>query len=509
MRLSGLVQTSKRIGETNRRLEKVALLADFLSRLSPDELPIAVHYLSSSLRQGRIGVGYAALRDAMAGEPASEPELSLADVDRAFDMVSGATGRGSAETRSAALRDLSARATSEERDFLFRLVIGELRQGSLEGIMADAVARAARLPLAMVRRAVMLSGGLADVAQSALAEGADGLNRFSVRLFNPLRPMLAQTAEDAPGALGCLGKAILEYKLDGARIQAHKSGKDVRVFTRGLNEVTAAVPEIVELVRTLPPRDLILDGEAIVLRPDGKPQAFQVTMRRFGRKLDVPALRQEFPLKPFFFDCLFANGEALIDRGTEERAAALRDFASPEQIVPRLITESSEEAEHFALGAFRAGHEGIMAKASDAPYEAGSRGGSWLKVKQTHTLDLVILAAEWGHGRRRGWLSNLHLGARDPAGGQFVMLGKTFKGLTDEMLEWQTRRLQELEISRDAWTVYVRPELVAEIAFNDIQASPHYPGGYALRFARVKRYRSDKSSAEADTIETVRLLYRR
>ena len=334
MRVFELVQTSRRIGETSRRLEKIALLADFLRRLSPEELPIAVHYLSGSLRQGRIGVGYATLSDAMTGEPASEPELSLADVDRVFDAVSGATGRGSAEKRSASLRDLYARATSEERDFLFRLVTGELRQGSLEGIMADAVARAARIPLAMVRRAVMLSGCLADVAQSALAEGADGLNRYSVRLFNPLRPMLAQTAEDASGALGSLGEAIFEYKLDGARIQAHKSGRDVRIFTRGLNEVTAAVPEIVELVRSLPARDLILDGEALVLRPDGKPQPFQVTMRRFGRKLDVAALRQEFPLKPFFFDCLYVNGEALIDRGTEERAAALHDFAPPDRSYP-------------------------------------------------------------------------------------------------------------------------------------------------------------------------------
>jgi DNA ligase-1 len=360
------------------------------------------------------------------------------------------------------------------------------------------------VPAAEVRRAAMFAGDLGAVAHSALTEGAPGLARFSIELQRPVQPMLAQPAEDIADALGRLGVAALEWKLDGARVQVHKAGDDVRVFTRNLNDVTAAVPEIVEAVRALPARALILDGEAIALARGGAPQPFQVTMRRFGRKLDVAAMRAELPLTALFFDCLRRDGESLVDAPAHERFAALGDALPSGLIVPRIVTRDAAAAQAFYAEALARGHEGVMAKALDAPYEAGNRGASWLKV--THTLDLVVLAAEWGHGRRRGWLSNLHLGARDPGGG-FVMLGKTFKGLTDELLARQTRELLAREVGRDAYTVFVRPELVVEIAFNDLQASPQYPGGLALRFARVKGYRPDKRADEADTIDAVRALY--
>ncbi len=321
--------------------------------------------------------------------------------------------------------------------------------------------------------------------------------------------MLAQTAEDSREALRQLGTAAFEYKLDGARIQAHKEGSDVRIFTRYLNDVTAAVPEIVEAVRGFAVHSLILDGEALACHPDGRPRPFQVTMRRFGRKLDVERLRGSIPLYPFFFDCLYIDGIAILDRPGAERIAALTDAVPERLVIPRRVIGKQLEAEAFLQAALAAGHEGVMAKALDAPYEAGARGGAWLKIKPAATLDLVVLAAEWGHGRRTGWLSNLHLGARNPNTGAFVMLGKTFKGMTDEVLAWQTAELSKLAIAGDSYTVYVEPKLVVEIAFNDIQASPHYPGGLALRFARVKRYRTDKKAEDADTIDTVRALYER
>ncbi|HSA81564.1 MAG TPA: ATP-dependent DNA ligase, partial [Geminicoccaceae bacterium] len=407
------------------------------------------------------------------------------------------------------LSELFARATEPEQDFLLRLLVGELRQGALEGVMIEAIAKAAKLPASEVRRAAMLAGDLEVVAQAALGEGAAGLARFAVQLFRPVQPMLAQPAEDAADALARLGEAAFEWKLDGARIQVHKGGDQVRVFTRKLNEVTGAVPEIVEVARALPAPELILDGEAIALRPDGRPQPFQITMRRFGRKLDVEAMRAQLPLHCFFFDALALAGETLIDRPGRERLAAL-DAALPGEVrIPRIVTGRLEDALAFIKDALERGHEGAMAKALDAPYEAGRRGAGWLKVKQAHTLDLVVLAAEWGSGRRRGWLSNLHLGARDEEAGGFVMLGKTFKGLTDQLLAWQTEQFLAREIARDSSTVHVRPELVVEIAFNDLQASPHYPGGLALRFARVKAYRSDKAPEDADTIATVRAIYAR
>jgi DNA ligase-1 len=353
----------------------------------------------------------------------------------------------------------------------------------------------------------MFSGALPEVASAALSEGREGLGRFSIQLFRPVQPMLAGTAEEVGEALDRFETAELEYKLDGARVQVHRAGDEVRVYTRRLNDVTAAVPELVERVRELPVREIILDGETLAFRDDGMPHRFQVTMSRFGRKLDIERLREKLPLEAFYFDLLYLDGDGLTDLPARERVEALSQVLPPDLLIPRTLTGDSEEAQAFLQRALAAGHEGIMAKALDAPYDAGRRGKSWLKLKPAHTLDLVVLAAEWGSGRRRGWLSNLHLGARDPVAGGYVMLGKTFKGLTDEMLEWQTRRLQELEVARDDWTVYVRPELVVEIAFNDVQASPKYPGGLALRFARVKRYRPDKHAEQADTIDTVRAIH--
>ena len=353
----------------------------------------------------------------------------------------------------------------------------------------------------------MLAGALAPVARVALGEGDAALSRFLLRPFQPLQPMLADSAADVDDAMTTLGEAALEYKVDGARIQVHKVGDEVRVYSRNLREVTIAVPEVVALARAMPAREAILDGEAIALGPDGAPRPFQITMRRFGRKLDVERLRQELPVTPFFFDALYLDGDSLVDEPLARRVASLAEQLPAANIVPRVVTANREAAAAFAREAIAAGHEGVMAKALDGLYAAGRRGGAWLKVKQAHTLDLVILAAEWGSGRRRGTLSNLHLGARDEQGGGYVMLGKTFKGLTDEMLAWQTTRLLALEIGRDGHIVHVRPELVAEIAFNDVQVSPQYPGGLALRFARVKRYRPDKTAAEADTFTAVRSIF--
>ncbi|HET7714359.1 MAG TPA: ATP-dependent DNA ligase [Bauldia sp.] len=472
MLLNDLVDASSRVRATSGRLAKIGHLADLLRRAGPDEIAIAVSYLSGEVRQGRIGVGYAALRDA-AGSPAAIPSLTLDEVDRRLGQIMATRGAGSAGERRRLLAEFFGKATSAEQEFLFLLVIGELRQGALEGIMIEAIARAAGLPAAEIRRAVMVSGELAPVAEAALAEGRGGLGRFSVEVFRPLRPMLAQTAEDAEDALRRFSPAGFEYKLDGARVQVHKAGGEVRIFTRELNDVTTAAPEIVEAVEALAADSLILDGEAISFRPDGKPQPFQVTMRRFGRKLDVAAMRGSLPLSALFFDCLYLDGRTLIDEPQNERAAALTRALPSELRVPRLVTGDPEAAGAFIEEALTRGHEGVMAKALDATYEAGARGAGWLKIKRAHTLDLAVLAAEWGHGRRRGWLSNLHLGAYDPESGGFVMLGKTFKGMTDEMLAWQTERLQALATESDGHVVHVRPELLVEVAFNDIQASPH------------------------------------
>jgi DNA ligase-1 len=350
----------------------------------------------------------------------------------------------------------------------------------------------------------MMAGDIGRVAHSVLASGAAALGQYDVQLFRPVQPMLAQTAEDVAEALSGLGEASLEYKFDGARVQVHRSGDEVQVFSRRLNNVTHAVPEIVEHVRAWPVKDLILDGEVLSLTAGGRPQPFQITMRRFGRKLELDRMRAELPLQPFWFDLLYLDGQSLMDEAQARRFQALAEISPVEALVPHTMTADAGRAAAFLGEALERGHEGIMAKETGAAYAAGARGQSWLKIKKAHSLDLVVLAAEWGHGRRRGWLSNLHLGARDLDAGAFAMLGKTFKGLTDEMLEWQTAELLKSEIARDSYTVFVEPKLVVEIAFSDIQISPRYPQGLALRFARVKRYRPDKTAAEADTLQTVR-----
>jgi DNA ligase-1 len=508
MLLAELVATSAAVAEASSRLVKISRLAELLRRATRAEVETAIAFLSGELRQGRIGIGPAAIREARPAVSADSPTLHLLEVDAAFERISTITGRGSGDDRMRVLRELLTRAAAAEQDFLIRLLFGELRQGALEGVLVEAVARAGNLPSAAVRRAVMMAGALAPVAHAALVEGEGGLSRFVVQIFRPVQPMLAQTAAGVDDALGDLNEDVaLEWKLDGARTQVHKAGDEIKVFSRNLRDVTFAVPEVVEAARKLAVNEVILDGEVIALRPDGTPQTFQQTMQRFGRKLDVDRLRGEIPLTPFFFDCLYADGTSLIDRPQAERFQLLGDIA-PSAVVPSTVRPTREEAARFVEETLRRGHEGVMVKALASAYAAGRRGQQWLKIKVARTLDLVVLAAEWGHGRRRGWLSNLHLGARDPVSGGFVMLGKTFKGMTDQMLAWQTGKLLQLEIARDDYTVYVRPELVVEIAFNDLQESPHYPGGLALRFARVKSYRLDKPSAEADTIETVRGIYR-
>ena len=504
MRLDAVVEVSRAVAGTAGRLEKIGFLADLLGRVPPAEVAIVVAFLSGEPRQGRMKIGGAVLSGLRDVPAAAVARLELRDVDAVFERLVAVAGAGAAAARAQILRELMAAATAGEQDFLFRLLFGELRQGALEGVLTDAVARAAGIPAARIRRAAMLTGDLAPVARAVLTEGEAGLSPFALRPFQPVQPMLAESAADTGGALDALGEASFEYKLDGARIQVHKVDDEVRVYSRTLREVTIAVPEIVAVARAMSARQLALDGEAIVLRPDGSPVPFQETMRRFGRKLDVDRLRETLPVTPMFFDALYLDGAALIDEPLTRRAALLSEQVASANLVPRLLTSDREEAAAFARRALASGHEGVMAKAVDGVYAAGRRGQAWLKVKQARTLDLVVLAAEWGSGRRRGTLSNLHLGARDGERGGFVMLGKTFKGLTDEMLAWQTRKFLELEIGRDDAVVYVRPEVVAEIAFNEVQSSSQYPGGVTLRFARVKRYRTDKTAAEADTIAAVR-----
>lgn len=504
--LRRLVDQVRMVRVSAKKTEKVRLLAALLGQTSGRETELTAVYLTGALPQGKIGVGRSLIPQASHEKPAADEPLTLGDVDAALGRVAAAQGPGSVERRATELGRLFARAAPEERRFLAQLLIGEIRQGALEGLLLDAIAGAAHLPPAETRQAFMFAPNIGELARVALHEGRAGLSRFALTLFKPVSPMLASSAEDVDEALGRLGEAAWEYKLDGARIQVHKGGEDVRIFTRQLQDVTERLPEIVAWARTLSAREAVLDGEALGLRADGRPQPFQVTMRRLGRQKDVAALQQEIPLSPFMFDVLAVDGASLIAQPYRERMRLLNDLV-PSATVPRIETKNPDEARAFFQAALAAGHEGVMAKSLIAPYSAGQRGFHWLKLKEAATLDLVILAAEWGNGRREGWLSNLHLGARDPESGQFVMLGKTFKGLTDEMLRWQTEKLLSLETHRDAMTVYVKPEVVVEIAFSDIQESPRYPAGLALRFARVKRYRPDKNPADADTIQTVTQLF--
>jgi DNA ligase-1 len=507
MLLEEVVAASADVAATSSRLKKVERLSALLARLQPEEVPVAVAYLSGALPHGSIGIGWASLREVP--PPAADVGLELVEVEAILRRIGGLAGAGSQAARREALQDLFCRATESEQSFLRRLLTGEIRQGALEGVMVDAVSRAAGVPLTEVRRAAMLAGDLGAVAAAAIEGGSPALAGFRLSLLTPLQPMLAQSAEDVRSAFERIRPAAVEWKLDGARIQIHRRDDEVRVFTRNLADVTDRVPEIVDAIRRLPLASAVFDAEAIALRADGRPHPFGLTMSRFGSRSrrDLDEMRADFPLSPFVFDILHLDGEDLIDLPAEERFAALEERLPEELRVTRTVTDDPDRAERFLEDALARGHEGVMVKALDAPYEAGRRGASWIKVKRAHTLDLVVLAAEWGHGRRRGWLSNLHLGARDPETGGFVMLGKTFKGMTDEMLGWQTERLQEIETERDGITVHVRPELVVEVAFDGLQSSTRYPGGLALRFARVKGYRPDKGPDDADTIDTVRAIH--
>jgi ATP-dependent DNA ligase I len=507
MLLDDLVATSAAVASNAARLSKIDQLAATLRRLEPGEVLAAVAFLSGELRQRQIGVGYATIRDVPG--PAATPSLTVAEVDDTFQRVGEQAGPGSQGRRRQLIADLFARATAPEQRFLAGLLSGELRQGALNGIMAEAVAKATAIPATEVRRALMLRGALGPVAEAALSDGRAGLQAFTLQVGRPLQPMLAQTADDVEAALTRLGSGAVavEWKLDGVRAQAHYDGDEVRVFTRTLDDITSRVPEVVEAVRALPVESAVLDGEVIALRPDGRPHPFQITAGRIGSRIDVERLRGELPLTTYFFDVLHLNGEDLIDRPGIQRRAALASVLPEPLLIPRIVTADLAEAKQFVADTLARGHEGVVVKSLTAAYEAGRRGSGWVKVKPVHTLDLVILAVEWGHGRRKGWLSNLHLGALDPATGVFVMLGKTFKGLTDKMLAWQTERLQQLAISDNGWVVEVRPELVVEIAFDSVQTSPRYPGGMALRFARVLRYREDKRPEEADTVDTIRAIH--
>jgi DNA ligase-1 len=495
--LAEVAAASREVTESRSRSRKVAILADLLGRLDPDELPLAVGFLSGAPRQGRVGVGYSTIYG-IERPPADEPSVTIEELDRAMTAVQGTTGSGSAAARKRVLGELLSRATEQEADFVKRLFTGELRQGALAGLMVDAIARAAGVPGPLARRALMLSGDLPRTAEIAMTEGEAGLRDVGFEMFRPILPMLASTAASVPEAVAGFERASVEWKLDGIRIQVHCRGDDVRIYTRNLNEITGALPGIVAAVRGLGLGQAVLDGEALWMGEHG-PAAFQDTVSQIDS--DAPPEG----IVTFLFDVLHLEGDDLLDTPLEERAARLTGIA-PHLKIPSVVTSDPEAAERVLDDALRAGHEGIVVKDAASLYSAGRRGKAWRKVKPVRTYDLVVLGAEWGHGRRRGWLSNLHLGARDPHTGEFLMVGKCFKGLTDELLEWQTRELLARESGRSGIAVFVRPELVVEIALDGVQSSTRYPGGVALRFARVKRYRPDKSAAEADSIEDLREL---
>jgi len=506
MLLLELVKTAEAVTSTRSRLAKVDALAQLLVRLEPAEIPTAVGWLVAKPRQGRVGVGWSAVAAAKE-EPAVEPTLTVADLDAALDRLLATAGTGSGAGRAATLRKLMGAATAPEQSFIAGVLLGELRTGALEGVLTDAVARAAGKPVAAVRRAAMLSGDLGGTALLALTGTEAELDAVGLVVGRPVQPMLAATAGSPSAALEATGEASVEYKLDGARIQVHRAGDDVSIFTRNLADVTHRLPEVVEVVRGLPLRDVILDGETLALDEEGGPRPFQETMARFG----ADAARETL-LHPWFFDVLHLDGRDLLDEPLSARISELERIA-PEHRIPGEVTADPVVAERVSQEALAAGHEGVVVKAIGSTYAAGRRGSNWVKVKPVLTYDLVVLACEWGSGRRTGTLSNLHLGALDPEGefgepGGYVMVGKTFKGLTDELLRWQTERFQELEVRRTAGTVWVEPVTVVEIAIDGVQQSPRYPGGIALRFARVKHYRDDKAPAEADTIQTLRGLLR-
>jgi DNA ligase-1 len=504
--LIDLARTSAAVAADPARLAKIRHLAELLGRVGPDEAEIAIAYLSGELPQRQIGVGGRSLRDLP--EPRQIATATLTKIDALLERIKSQTGTGSQTTRKELVAELFGAATRQEQSFLLRLLTGELRQGALNGVMIEAIATAADVPSAEVRRALTLRGWLPAVGAAALRGGVAALREFHLEVGRPVAPMLAQSAPSVTAALEKVGGPVaVEWKLDGVRVQAHRKGDDINVFTRTLDDITAQVPELVEAVRALPETDLVLDGEVIALRPDGRPEPFQVTSGRVASKTDIASLRTTVPLSVFFFDALRVGGADLLELPDTERHAALEAAVPAELLTPRLVTGDAEEGEEFFADALRRGHEGVVVKSPQTPYTAGRRGAGWIKVKPRHTLDLVVLAAEWGSGRRRGWLSNLHLGALDPETGGFVMLGKTFKGLTDELLTWQTEHFLRLaQGPADDWVVTLKPELVVEIAFDGVQRSSRYPGGLALRFARVLRYRPDKRAEDADTVASVRAL---
>ncbi len=492
-----VVTASAGVAATSSRSAKVATLADLLRRLEPGEVPVVVGILSGVPRQGRVGVGYATI-GAISRPPAVEPSLSVEDVDRAISEVEAATGSGSAARRRELLETLLGRATEPESAFLVGLLTGGLRQGALAGLMADAVAKAAAVPGAIARRALMLSGDLTEMARIAMADGEEGLRAVGFEIFRPILPMLASTGATVAEALAGMDLASVEFKLDGIRIQIHRRGEEVRIYTRNLNEITDTLPGIVAAVRGLPVRQAVLDGEALWMDAGG-PAPFQFTVSQIDSGAPPEGI------VTFLFDVLHVDGEDLLDTPLHERATRLKAVA-PAHTIPGILTSDPAAAQQVLDEAIAAGHEGVVVKDAASTYAAGRRGRAWRKVKPVRTYDLVVLGAEWGHGRRRGWLSNLHLGARDPETGAFVMVGKTFKGLTDELLRWQTEALLARETERHGIAVMVRPELVVEIALDGVQSSTRYPGGIALRFARVKRYRPDKDAQDADVIGELRAL---
>jgi len=496
--LAEIVATSAAVAATRSRKAKVAALTDCLRATPAGHRPLVASYLSGALRQRRTGLGWRSLQERP--EPAATTSLTVVEVDRAFDEIAALTGSGSQAARAASADALFARATAEEQPWLRALVLGELRQGALDALVQEALAAAAGVPLPTVRRAAMLAGSTVAVVDAAFA-GVDALAAIGLVVGRPVLPMLAASAPSVAEAVAKIGRPVaVDAKLDGIRLQAHKHGDDVRLASRTLEDLTERLPEVVALVRSLPASSLVLDGEALMVGPDGRPRPFQETSSRTATHGEATT-----HVSGFFFDLLHLDGRDLLDEPLSLRLAALDALVPEAHRVARVQTEDLDEAESFAATVLRDGQEGVVVKNLMAPWVAGRRGSSWIKVKPVHTLDLVVLAVEWGSGRRKGWLSNIHLGARDPATGGFVMLGKTFKGMTDEILRWQTARFSELAIDgTDDWVVRVHPVQVVEIAFDGVQRSTRYPGGVALRFARVVRYRDDKAAEDADTIETVR-----
>jgi DNA ligase-1 len=506
MLLAEIAQTSQAVAAASARTEKVALLARLFRDAEPSEAPVVTTYLAGRLPQRRIGVGWRTLSARPA--PAAEPRLTVAEVDAALERVGAVSGKGAQAARRELLDALMASATADEQDFLVRLLTGELRQGALDAFAVEGLASAVGADPAEVRRAVMLGGSLGAVAQAVLADGPGALERFRLQVGRPVQPMLAQSAKDVDEALDRLGPCAVEEKLDGIRVQVHLEQGRVRVFTRTLDEITGRLPEVAAAAADVEASAAVLDGEVIALGPDGRPRPFQETSGRVGSRLDVTGAQAALPLSPVFFDVLSVDGRDLLALPVRARHEVLARIAPEELRVRRRTAEDPRDDEvrravrEFAAEALERGQEGVVCKALDSAYRAGRRGASWIKVKPVHTLDLVVLGAEWGHGRRSGRLSNLHLGARREDG-TFAMLGKTFKGMTDALLAWQTERLQELAVRTERWGVAVRPELVVEIAYDGVQRSTRYPEGVTLRFARVLRYRDDKTAAEADTVATV------